>query len=160
MSCHFDSSNVWLVAEDSESDFVLLRHACSHVTPNLKLQRAKDGIEAKSYLDGEGIFHNRSAYPLPTVVISDLNMPRMNGLGLLGWFRDQPDLQIIPFVLMTGSVSAEEERVARQLKVDEYLMKPGNLVELVQSVQDVADRYGPKAASHPEGIHFPEPETK
>jgi len=75
-----DGSILWLVAEDTEDDFLLLQRACTRLSPAPKLQRASNGAEAQQYLAGEGPFNNRDAYPLPSMVVSDINMPLMDGL--------------------------------------------------------------------------------
>ena len=75
-----DGSILWLVAEDSEDEFLLLQRACSRLSPAPKLQRASNGVEVQHYLAGEGPFNNRDAYPLPSMVVSDINMPLMDGL--------------------------------------------------------------------------------
>ena len=134
-----DGSILWLVAEDSEDDFLLLQRACSDLNPSPTLQRANNGVEAQQYLAGEGLFNNREVYPLPSVVVSDLNMPLMDGLGLLVWFKGQPCTQGIPFVLLTNSNDQSDRERARERGADDYFTKPGRFGELVETVAGISE---------------------
>ena len=127
--------------EDSEDEFLLLQRACSRLSPAPKLQRASNGVEAQHYLAGEGPFNNRDAYPLPSMVVSDLNMPLMDGLNLLDWFKGQPWQQRIPFVLLTSSTDQRDRVRARERGADEYLVKPGRFGDLVKTVAGISERH-------------------
>jgi CheY-like chemotaxis protein len=136
-----DGSVLWLVAEDSEDDYFLLQRACSRLSSAPKLQRATNGVEARQYLAGEGRFHNRESYPLPSMVVSDLKMPLMDGLELLAWFKDQPWEPRIPFVLLTSSNNQSDRDRANERGADEFLTKPGSFGELVLTVAGIAERH-------------------
>jgi CheY-like chemotaxis protein len=136
-----DGSTFWLVAEDSDDDFFLLERACSKLNPAPKLQRAGNGVEAQQYLAGDGPFTDRAAHPLPSMVVSDLKMPLMDGLELLAWFRDQPWRPAIPFVLLTSSNDQSDRNRARERGTDEFLVKPGRFGELVSTVAGISERH-------------------
>lgn len=131
-----DESVLWLVAEDSDDDFFLLAHACLKLKPVPKLQRATNGVEAQLYLAGDDRFSDRSAYPLPSMVVSDLNMPLMDGLALLAWFKRQPLRPTIPFVFLTSSSNQNDRDRARAQGADGFLTKPGKIEELVMKLED------------------------
>jgi CheY-like chemotaxis protein len=136
-----DRSNVWLVAEDSDDDFFFFQRASSRLSSPPKLQRANNGIEAQRYLDGEGSFANRDAYPLPSVVVSDLKMPLMDGLELMNWFRKRAKEMGISFVLLTSSDAQSDRDRASEAGVDEYLVKPGSFPDLVKAVIGIRERH-------------------
>jgi len=69
-----------LVVEDDESYQILIREAFRAVGVQNPLQFASSGFEAIAYLMGEGKFSDRNAYPYPTFIITDLNMPAGSGL--------------------------------------------------------------------------------
>jgi CheY-like chemotaxis protein len=61
----------------------------------------------------------------------------MTGLELLSWAKNQPDLETIPFVLLTASADETDRSFASQLGADAYLVKTGNLNELYATVQQI-----------------------
>ena len=140
-------SMIWLVAEDSEDDFFLLNRACSRLNPAPTLRRARNGIEAQQYLAGDKPFHNRVEHPLPSVVVSDLHMPLMNGLDLLAWFKDQLWEKDIPFVLLTSSDDQTDRKRASASGADGYMVKPGRFADLVETVTSISERVRDRAPS-------------
>ena len=81
------------------------------------------------------------AHPLPTLVLSDLKMPLMNGLELLAWFKGQPWGPAIPFVLLTNSNDQRDKDGARERGADEFLVKPWQFWELVSTVEGISERH-------------------
>src|SRR5690242_4124118 len=94
---------VWLLVEDDDNDFILLKRALSRADPTVQLHWVRDGAEAKEYLNGSGRYEDRTAFPLPTMVLSDLKMPRCSGLELVQWVRQQPRLRALPFIMFSAS---------------------------------------------------------
>jgi CheY-like chemotaxis protein len=75
----------------------------------------------------EGIALLQEADPLPSVIISDLSMPEMDGFELLQQVRATPQWAEIPFVIMSAHSSADDRRDALERGADEFLVKPFNL---------------------------------
>ncbi len=76
-----------LIVEDREDDALLLRRAISHA-PRLELvHHAKNAKETVSYLQGAGVYANRDRYPMPHVLILDLEMPNEDGFQVLEWLK-------------------------------------------------------------------------
>ena len=85
----------------------------------------EDGLEAYSYLE------ENSA----DLVISDWNMPNMNGLELLIKIRSNPSLQNLPFIVLTvtGDVSSE----AMDAGASDFISKPTNPADLVEKIEKI-----------------------
>ncbi len=132
-----DTSGLWLVVEDQSDDFLLLERASLHVKPPPRLFWVKDGTEAQHYLAGIGQFSDRQVYPLPSLVLSDIKMPCMDGLELLAWFRSQAEMQNIPFVFLTCSSMVTDQQRAQELAVDGYLVKPTDSNTFVRDLQQI-----------------------
>src|SRR3954452_11019867 len=77
---------VFLV-EDRDDDAMLIRQAILS-SPSLRLvHHAKNAKEAISYLQGAGVYADRERYPLPQVLVLDLEMPNEDGFQILEWLK-------------------------------------------------------------------------
>jgi two-component system chemotaxis response regulator CheY len=74
------------------------------------------------------------------LVISDYNMPKLDGLGLLRAIRSHPPIRTTPFIMLTGR--ADKDLVARavQFGVNNYLVKPFTVATLKEKIEAV---FGP-----------------
>ena len=73
----------------------------------------------------------------PNLAILDCNMPGMSGVLVLREMRSRADLCEVPVLMLTGRTSDSDERIARFAGADEYLTKPFDLIELVQTAEDL-----------------------
>jgi two-component system chemotaxis response regulator CheY len=71
------------------------------------------------------------------LIISDYNMPRLDGLGLLRAVRAAPQFRSIGFVMLTGRSDTELIKRAQQFGVNNYLVKPFTVASLRQKLEDV-----------------------
>jgi len=126
-----------LVAEDNLDDYLLLEHAFERAEFAANRQHVRDGEEAKAYLRGDGEFGDRNLYPLPQLIVADLKMPRMNGLELLHWARQQPIIKLIPFVFLSASGDVDDVRAAYEGFANAYHIKPSRLEDLIILVGEV-----------------------
>lgn len=86
------------------------------------------GYEVETGRDGnDGIALLESANPLPSIIISDLSMPNMDGFSLLQQVRSTPEWASIPFIIMSAHSSPDDRRSALEQGADEFLVKPFNL---------------------------------
>ena len=121
-----------LIVDDSENDTLLMRTVFERAGFVQPLQFARDGVDAIAYLHGDGAYSDRTRFPLPTVMLLDLNMPRKNGFEVLEWIRQQPALKRLRVYIMSASSRPEDIRQAYDLGANSYLVKPGNLDGLMQ----------------------------
>lgn len=112
-----------LIAEDSEGDRVLIELGFEKAKLPFSVHFVPDGICATEYLNAKGRYRNRAEFPAPIVLLTDLKMPRMNGLELLAWIRDHKTWQDLPVIVITGSNQAEDLRQAMDLGADSYVVK-------------------------------------
>ena len=127
-----------LQVEDDSNDIFLLRHAMRKAGAEHALHVVSDGQEAIDYLRGAGKYANRREFPLPCLVLLDLNLPCMSGLEVLRWIRQESSLSLVVLVLST---SADEEEVAAayRLGANGYLVKPSQASKLTEMARSIKD---------------------
>jgi CheY-like chemotaxis protein len=90
--------------------------------------------EARNYLAGIGQYRDRFYFPFPDVVVSDMKLPGEAGIHLLRWVRDQPEWKGRPFFTWTGTSTALEKEIVRQLG-GIVLLKSGDFAENQESLR-------------------------
>src|ERR1051325_6614140 len=89
---------VVFVVENSADYMYRLEQAFRRVALPIDLKIARYGNEAVLYLKGVGIYSDRATYPLPRVILLDLDLPDGSALAVLGWIRQQPYLFGVPIL--------------------------------------------------------------
>jgi len=128
-----------LLVDDSENDLFLMRVAFKKAAFNSPLQEVHNGEQAIAYLNAEGIYSDRSQYPLPSVMLLDLNMPLKNGFDVLSWVRMQPLFKRLSVIILTSSVRNEDVERAFDLGATSYLLKPSALEDLIAMISCLRD---------------------
>src|SRR6185437_16196516 len=120
-----------LIAEDDANDLYLLRRAFECAELHLNLAHASNGREAVAYLAGARPYSDRLRYPVPELLVTDLNMPLMSGLELLSWLRGQLQLSWLPAVVLSSSGLEADRVTSLELGARAYHVKPANFSGLV-----------------------------
>lgn len=115
---------VVLYVEDEESDRLLMQLAFAKAGLGSALWMVGDGKRAVEYLSGVGVFADRTGYPLPALVLLDLNLPGMHGFEVLKWIRAQPGYATLPVVVFTSSAQEEDRQRAESLGASAFIQKP------------------------------------
>jgi len=124
-----------LHVEDDPNDVLLIARAFRKVEVAARIQVVNDGEQALHYLSGSNSFSDRENFPLPSLVLLDLKLPRKSGIEVLEWIRSRPGLKRIPVVMLTSSKQAVDINRAYDLGVNAYLVKPVNFDGLVDMVK-------------------------
>lgn len=130
-----DPNRVILIAEDSEDDIDLLKIAFRRLGIKNPIQVVRDGQEAIDYLSRAGQYADRERFPFPAIVFLDLKMPRKTGLEVLEWLSTHPNCSILPTMVFTSSSQESDITKAYRLGANCYMVKPGALDELVESLR-------------------------
>jgi CheY-like chemotaxis protein len=113
-----------LLAEDDESHVHLVRRFVAKGGLVNPIHAVRDGAEAVAYLNGDGRYADRTEYPLPAVVITDLNLAGTGGLEVLRAVRSDEELKDTPVVVMSGSIEDKDIEAVHRLGASAYLVKP------------------------------------
>jgi CheY-like chemotaxis protein len=111
-----------------------MKHAYRSAHFKASLQTVNNGEEAIAYLQGQGPYSDRNKFPLPTVMLLDLNMAKVNGFRVLSWVRSQPGLKRLSVIVLTASARADDVQQAFELGVNSYLVKPSTMAALIAMI--------------------------
>ena len=121
-----------LLVEDDAADAILIAEALAERGTRRTITQVGDGIAALDHL--------RSTHGVrPDLIVTDLNMPRMNGHELLGLLKTDKRLRTIPVVVLTSSSSDTDVLAAYGSHANAYVTKPIALDEFITAVQSIDD---------------------
>ncbi|MDX5346835.1 MAG: response regulator [Hymenobacteraceae bacterium] len=109
-----------LLVEDDYLDIMSVERELKKINIDLPLHIARNGREALDMLKGEGV----PKIPRPSVIMLDINMPKMNGLEFLSELRKDPEFSDINVFIMTTSNEDTDRFAAQKLNVSGYIVKP------------------------------------
>ena len=115
-----------LIVDDQASARTLLRAGLEYLGFS-NITECGDGIEAFKHL----------VQSPAQLVISDLTMPKADGLVLLAAIRKQPALEKTPFIMLTSDGEASSVVKAQKLNVSNYLVKPFTVTTLKRRIEEV-----------------------
>ena len=128
-----------LLVEDNTMDVELILDAFKEARLDNKIQVARNGKEALRYLFGEGEFADRKLYPLPDIVLLDLNMPGVDGHEVLKKIKSTEKLKRLPVIILTSSKDEGDRAMSYDNGANSYLVKPvsfGSFLDVVKQVSE------------------------
>ncbi len=130
-----------LLVEDNTHDVEFTLKAMAKNKLANKIVVVKDGVEALEYLRREGKYKDRET-GLPSVVLMDIKMPRMDGIETLGEIRNDEKLKLLPVVMLTSSREESDLVTAYKLGVNAFVLKPVEFNEFVEASKIVGMFWG------------------
>ena len=100
-----------------------------------EISRVKDGEELMRYLRHGGEFSRSKEAPEPSLILLDLNMPKMDGREALREIKSDPVLHHIPVVVLTTSRAEEDVVRSYDFGVNSFITKPLTFVALVEAMK-------------------------
>ena len=125
-----------LLAEDSPHDIELTLSALREHNLANDVIVVHDGVEALDYLRCRGKFVGRTNGH-PAVILLDLKMPKMDGLEVLRTVKADPDLRLIPIVILTSSGEERDLIESYRQGVNAYVVKPVDFQQFVRAVSQL-----------------------
>ncbi len=125
-----------LLVEDNPGDVLLTQEAFREGDYSPRLSVVEDGEEALQFLKRQGTFKNA---PRPDLILLDLNLPKKDGRELLADVKQDPELHLIPVIVLTTSSAEQDIRRAYSLHANCYLTKPLDMESFLRKVRAVED---------------------
>jgi chemotaxis family two-component system response regulator Rcp1 len=132
---NLDSIIEILLVEDNPGDIRLTREALKEGKILNNLSVVTNGVEAMEFLRRQGRYEN---VPRPELILLDLNLPRIDGREVLAEIKNDPDLRIIPVVVLTSSEAEQDILRSYKLHANCYISKPvdwDQFIEVVKSIE-------------------------
>ncbi|UYQ92647.1 response regulator [Chitinophaga horti] len=119
-----------LLVDDDAEDRLIIKDTFEELGYGTAIQFAGNGEEAIHYL--EACLPKKD---LPSLVILDLNMPKMNGTQTLRYLKAQPALSNIPVIIFSTSLNPIEHDECLSLGAHSYVIKPTSYLQAIEVVK-------------------------
>jgi CheY-like chemotaxis protein len=136
---HKKRSIIILIADDDAEDRMLVKEALEENRLKNSLQFVENGEELLDYLRNQGPYSDKHKFPLPGLILLDLNMPKKDGREALKEIKEDPRLRMIPVVVLTTSKAEEDILKTYDLGVSSFITKPVTFAALVEMMKMLTD---------------------
>lgn len=120
-------------------DVELILHALEEIEWHCTVQIAGTGNEALEYLKGQNAFADRTRFPLPDLILLDVNLPDLEGPEVLAHIKAVPMVRRVPVIVFTSSVEETDCALCYDNGCNSYLKKPPSFDGYVEVVRDLAN---------------------
>ena len=129
---------VILIADDDPEDRMLIKEALEESRLTNKIEFVENGEELLDYLQNKGKYTDKDKYPVPGLILLDLNMPKKDGREALKEIKGDPHLRVIPVIVLTTSKAEEDVLKTYDLGVSSFITKPVTFSALVDVMKTVS----------------------
>jgi CheY-like chemotaxis protein len=126
-----------LLVDGSPADVELTIHALRRHKLANQIHVVEDGEEALNFVFCRGAYATRSFSAPPAVVLLDLKLPKIDGLGVLRAIRGDERTKAIPVVILTSSKEQRDVIDGYKLGVNAYVVKPVDFHEFVNAIKEL-----------------------
>ena len=119
-----DKTPIILIAEDDEDDRMFTKEAFDESFVNHEIRFVNDGVELLDYLKRRNKYTDPATSPRPSIILLDLNMPKMDGREALREIKSDPKLRTIPVIILTTSKAEQDIVKTYDLGVNCFITKP------------------------------------
>jgi CheY-like chemotaxis protein len=123
-----------LLVEDDEGDVLMTREAFEYYKIRNTLHVVTDGEQALQFVRQAGEFTDA---PRPGLIMLDLNLPRRDGLEVLAELKADPELRVIPVVILTTSQAEEDIVRSYSLHANAYVTKPVDFERFIDVIRQI-----------------------
>lgn len=130
-----EGCRIFLV-EDEEDDRLFSKRALERCDMVQEVKCFGDGEELVKYMREQGFEDHTVMCMTPTIIIVDINMPRMDGFAVLARLKSDRFLEEIPIVVLSGQLDYQTIRRALDLRADGVIRKPLNVEKLSEHLKN------------------------
>ena len=123
-----------LLVEDNPGDARLAFEALRDSKVHNKLYHVEDGVEAMQFLRDRV---ENDHVPPPDLILLDLNLPKKDGREVLAEIKEDPELRLVPVVVLTTSAAERDLLKSYNLHANAYIVKPIDLDQFIDVVQAI-----------------------
>lgn len=132
-----DKDKVILLVEDSQRDEELALRALRKNNIKNEVVVARDGVEALDYLFATGAHAGRNPAELPTVVLLDIKLPKLDGLEVLRRLRADERTKLLPVVMLTSSKEDKDRLAGYMSGANSFVRKPIEFAEFSEAIRQL-----------------------
>jgi two-component system, chemotaxis family, response regulator Rcp1 len=125
-----------LLVEDNPGDVDLVKEALSEAKMKNELHVVMDGEEAMKFLRHQDKYADA---PMPDLILLDLNLPKKSGREVLEEIKTDPELGVIPVVILTSSKEEEDIIKSYKMHANCYITKPVNFDQFLKVVKSIEE---------------------
>ncbi len=123
-----------LMVDDDDGDVLMTREAFEYYKVRNRLHVVSDGEQALQFLRRQGPYADA---PRPGLILLDVNLPRLSGLEVLAELKRDPDLLVIPVVMLTTSRAEEDIIRSYSLHANAFVTKPVDFEHFMEAIRQI-----------------------
>jgi two-component system response regulator len=131
------NSKFILLVEDNPDDEVLTLRALKKNQILNEVVVTRDGVEALDFLFGTGAHLGRDVTAVPTVILLDLKLPKLDGREVLQRIRADERTRLVPVVILTSSKEEFDLAQTYRLGANSYIRKPVDFQQFIEAIRQV-----------------------
>ena len=130
-------NKIILIVEDNPDDveLVLMALQSKHITN--KIDVVTDGEQALDYLFCRGEYADRNIEFIPTLILLDLQLPKVSGLNVLKQLRANERTKLLPVVIFTSSMEEQDMISSYELGANSYIRKPVDADQFEKAIEEL-----------------------
>ena len=126
-----------MLVEDDDGHRLLIRENLRAGGVVNNLIEMSDGQQAIDYLTRRGQYHDRTKFPKPGLILLDIKMPKADGFAVLEKIKADPELRLIPVLMLTSTDDQLEVNRCYTLGANSYVVKPVRYEEFQERIRSL-----------------------
>jgi CheY-like chemotaxis protein len=126
-----------LIADDDEDDRMFTKEAFDENFKEKEIRFVNDGVDLLDYLRRRNKYSDPASSPRPSIILLDLNMPKMDGREALREIKSDPKLRTIPVVILTTSRAEQDVLKTYDMGVNCFITKPVSFTAFVEVTRTI-----------------------